>query len=166
MYEGVDNITTTFYQIHNRMLVVTTVYFSFQFFGAQYKRSASKHPKLKALHRKVLQKCLNQNWKMQCTCLQWRLDFKDTAKLFSYYGSSYLSLCKRTIVKSLDTATATTVEILTTSSIRFELKKDRISWNADAFEDKLQTEPELQIIGTWSSQSPKPSGSEPTTKDW
>ena len=73
---------------------------------------------------------------MQCICLQWRLDFKDTAKLFSYYGSSYLSLCKRTIVKSLDTATATTVEILTTSSIRFELKKDRISWNADAFEDK------------------------------
>ena len=77
---------------------------------------------------------------MQCICLQWRLDFKDTAKLFAYYGSSYLSLCKRTIVKSLDTATATTVEILTTSSIRFEFKKDRISWNADAFEDKLQIE--------------------------
>ena len=51
-----------------------------------------------------------------------------------------MSLCKRTIVKSLDTATATTVEILTTSSIRFEFKKDRISWNADAFEDKLQIE--------------------------
>ena len=39
VYEGVDNITTTFYQIHNRMLVVTTVYFSFQFFGAQYLKS-------------------------------------------------------------------------------------------------------------------------------
>ena len=51
-----------------------------------------------------------------------------------------MSLCKRPIVKSLDTATATTVEILTTSSIRFEFTKGKISWNADAFEDKLQIE--------------------------
>ena len=61
VYKGVDNITTTFYQIHNRMLVVTTVYFSLQFFETQYKRSASKHPELETLHGKVLQKCLNQN---------------------------------------------------------------------------------------------------------